>query len=505
MTVQTAGKSAELAIFRMMAGHAPVMLWIAGTDGNCISVNQACLDFTGLTMAEVQGIGWADALHPDDRRRAIDTYKRALASRQPFQMEYRFRRADGEFRLILDRRVPWHDENGFAGYIGSADDVTETRDAKNALRDSEQRFRLLAENAQDVIYRYRLDPQPCAEYVSPASRVILGYTPEEFYADPDLSLKVVHPEDRGMVARIRRSPGEFGEPVRLRWCRPDGNIAWIEHRNVPVYSDDGRLVALEGIGRDITASLAAEEQLRASEAQLRDLTGRLQTAREQERADLARELHDELGQTLTSLKLELARTTTGLARHAVDPQIIDRLQSLVGLIDLSTETVRRISTALRPPALDHLGLPAAIELEAAAVQRRTGIRCRVAQVPGPILLDAERSTTVFRIFQEALTNVVRHAHASAVGVRLQQTVKSFRLRVQDNGRGISRLELSNPKSIGLLGMRERAQKFGGQIEIVGQRGKGTTLTVMIPLPTQAKARRRHVRGATIYAARASRR
>lgn len=242
-------------------------------------------------------------------------------------------------------------------------------------------------------------------------------------------------------------------------------------------------------------------------AQLRELNARLQMAREQERAHLARELHDELGQTLTSIKLELARTTTGLVKLGIDPQVIDRLQSLVGLVDLSNETVRRISTELRPPALDHLGLPAAVELEAAAVERRTGLRCRVSIGRDPIRLDQEQSTTVFRIFQEALMNVVRHANASAVRVRLRQTVRAFTLDVRDNGRGISKQELSSPTSIGLLGMRERAQLNGGRVDIIGRPGKGTTLTVSMPLETYRNggSHRRALRGATSHAARAARR
>lgn len=380
------------------------------------------------------------------------------------------------------------------------------QDGETGLRESEQRFRLLAENGRDMIYRYRLRPTQACEYVSPASLAMTGCAPEAFYADPNQFLKVIHREDRGVAVRMLEAPADFTEPVRLRWCHPDGKVVWAEHRNVPVYDEEQRLVAIEGIGRDITESLGAEEQLRASEAQLRELTRRLQAAREQERANLARELHDELGQILTSLKLELAHTTSGLTRRDADPQIIDRLQSLVGLVDLSSETVRRISTELRPPALDHLGLPAAIELEAAAVERRTGIRCRVSLAPGPIRLDDERSTTVFRIFQEALINVVRHAHASAVRVRLLQARTLFRLNVRDNGRGISKQELSDPQSIGLLGMRERAQKLGGRVEIVGQRGKGTTLTVLMPLDTTHEhSRRVQPRGVKHHAARAARR
>jgi signal transduction histidine kinase len=224
-----------------------------------------------------------------------------------------------------------------------------------------------------------------------------------------------------------------------------------------------------------------EIRLRESQDQLRQLAIHLQTAREEERKTLARELHDDLGQTLTAIKLELARAVTSLGRDRLSPPSVDRLQSLIGLTEIAIATVRRLATDLRPATLDHLGLAAAIQWEATAFRARTGLRCRVAASQEQIALGAEEETMLFRIFQEALTNVVRHARASAVHVTLTTRRGAFELRVKDNGRGISDAQARDPQAIGLLGMRERAALIGGTFEIAGRRGQGTVVCVQVPL------------------------
>ena len=225
----------------------------------------------------------------------------------------------------------------------------------------------------------------------------------------------------------------------------------------------------------------AERKLRESEDQLRQLASHLQTAREEERRILARELHDEIGQTLTAIKLELARAVASLQRDKLSPSSVDRLQSLIGLAEIGLATVRRLATDLRPAALDHLGLAAAIQWEATAFRARTGLRCRVAAGQQRVALGTEQETMLFRIFQEALTNVVRHAQASAVTVTLTRRKRAFELRVRDNGCGISSAAIRNPAAIGLVGMRERAALIGGRFSIVGRRGHGTVVSVKVPL------------------------
>jgi signal transduction histidine kinase len=243
------------------------------------------------------------------------------------------------------------------------------------------------------------------------------------------------------------------------------------------------------------------ELLPSSQEQMRRLAASLQAAREEERANLARELHDDLGQTLTAIKLELGRTANALKEARVDAPVMDRLQALVGLVEIGVAMVKRIATKLRPPALDHLGLAEAIRWEAATFQSRSGLRCHVVTGKKQAILTAltpELQTALFRIFQEALTNVVRHAHASAVRVRLSEARGVFELRVSDNGRGIRRADIGAPSSIGLLGMRERAMQAGATLEIAGLSGKGTVVTVSVRLPAPTKrlgaARRTKMKG-----------
>jgi signal transduction histidine kinase len=219
---------------------------------------------------------------------------------------------------------------------------------------------------------------------------------------------------------------------------------------------------------------------------MRRLAVSLQAAREEERADLARELHDDLGQTLTAIKLELGRTADALKDVRLDLPVMDRLQSLVGLVEIGVAMVKRIATKLRPPALDHLGLAEAIRWEAAAFRARSGLRCHVVAASNQPDVTPEQQTALFRIFQEALTNVVRHAHASAVRVHLGEERGMCTLRVSDNGRGITANEVSDAHAIGLLGMRERAAQAGATLDIVGAPGRGTVVTVRAPLRSHTK-------------------
>jgi signal transduction histidine kinase len=242
-------------------------------------------------------------------------------------------------------------------------------------------------------------------------------------------------------------------------------------------------------------------ELRPSQEQMRRLAASLQTAREEERADLARELHDDLGQTLTALKLELGRTAAALKDVRLDPPVMDRLQSLVGLVEIGVAMVKRLATKLRPPALDHLGLAEAIRWEAATFRSRSGLRCHVVAGKDRTALTAKQQTALFRIFQEALTNVVRHAQASAVRVRLTEARGAFELRVSDNGRGITREEIADAGSIGLLGMRERARQAGAMLRIAAVSGKGTVVTVTVPLlRTAARPRAKSRAAAKRYVA-----
>lgn len=230
----------------------------------------------------------------------------------------------------------------------------------------------------------------------------------------------------------------------------------------------------------------AERELRQSHEQLRSLSVYLQHVREEERIRIAREVHDELGQALTGLKLELTWLAGRLPNHLKPLQ--EKAGNMFERIDETIQTIRRIATELRPGVLDTAGLIAALEWQAQQFEKQTGIRCRVKSSVRETLWDQDLNTAFFRIFQETLTNVIRHANASTVEVRFAETDDWLVLMVKDDGRGISDAEIRNTKSIGLLGMRERAALLGGEVRLRGEPGCGTTVTVRIPRPGRNPAR-----------------
>jgi signal transduction histidine kinase len=222
------------------------------------------------------------------------------------------------------------------------------------------------------------------------------------------------------------------------------------------------------------------ERLKESEDKLRRLAAHLISVREEERAHIAREIHDELGQVLTGLKMEV----TWLAKRLKDKPLIEKTDSMCKLIDATVQTVRKIATGLRPEMLDDMGIIAAVGWQAKEFQKRTGIRCR-AKLPPEVKLDIDVSTTMFRIFQEILTNVARHSRATRVDMELTIAEDKVALDVIDNGVGIADSDLNGKKSLGLLGMHERALLFGGEVRITGTPGHGTRVSVSIPLRQRA--------------------
>jgi len=243
-------------------------------------------------------------------------------------------------------------------------------------------------------------------------------------------------------------------------------------------------VGLNDMHRMLNAELseraATEARLRSSEEKLRALAAHLQSVREEERIRIAREIHDELGQALTGLKFDLATFARCFEPDSPAARQ-ERQQGLATAIDRIINSVRRISSGLRPEVLDEIGLSAALDWQAREFQRRTGIRCTVEIAPSIAETDKERSTAIFRIFQELLTNVARHANATRVNAKLSDGETALSLCVEDNGRGITKTEIESPRSLGFLGLRERVLAFGGTIDVRGEEGAGTRVSVTIPI------------------------
>ncbi|MCL5952365.1 MAG: sensor histidine kinase [Chloroflexi bacterium] len=237
---------------------------------------------------------------------------------------------------------------------------------------------------------------------------------------------------------------------------------------------------LEAANRKLAAEIADRE--RATE-QLRLLAAHLQSAREEERITIAREIHDEIGTLMTAIKMDLAYLSKEITGGTPkSPETLrEEISATTKLVDNAIRTVHQIALELRPAVLDHLGLRSALEWQVREFQARTKIESEFVSTVDHLQLDPERSTAVFRILQEALTNVARHAHATHVEVTLQEQDRQLMLQVHDNGRGISQEQVSGTRQFGLLGMRERAHIFGGDVLVQGAPGQGTTVAVRIPV------------------------
>lgn len=275
------------------------------------------------------------------------------------------------------------------------------------------------------------------------------------------------------------------EPYSFHYCitRPDGREQIIHARGSMAGDEYGNPVRMFGTAQDVMERRLAEAQLKSSNEKLRALSASLQSAREEEGTRIARELHDELGSALAGLKWELEsinRVGSEAGRQRDFLTLRKKIAGMIELIDSTINTVRRISSELRPGILDDLGVVAALEWQAQQFATRTGIICQFDSFIDNTDLDWEQSTAIFRIFQAALTNILRHAQATTITVMLEEEEGEFVLEVKDNGKGITEEESSGAQSLGLIGMRERAHLMGGRLEIAGVVGKGTVLTVRVP-------------------------
>jgi PAS domain S-box-containing protein len=436
-------------------------------DWTLLFASEGTLRLTGYPPDEFteKRIHFAQLIHPDDLGAVWNDVQAAIDSRLPFQLTFRIRTAAGEEKWVWEQgRGVFSPQGGLQFLEGFIIDITERKRAEEAV----SLFRTLIDHANDAI---EVMEPATARFLDGNEKAwsSLGYTREEFLrlSVPDIDPLVPLPVYRQYMDRFRADPAGGGVTLESLHRRKDGSTFPVEV--------NCRLVRLErdyalAIARDITERKQAEEALL-------DAHRRLQQAQEDERKRIARELHDELGQQLTLIRFELLK----LVRAEAPAQLRQQAQALIKATDTMIATVRRVATALRPGILDDLGLQAALEWLVTDFRNRTGIRCEAALEPVPENLDEVRSVALFRILQEALTNVARHAQSTRVTIRLQRTAEALVLEVRDNGRGITDAHLTGSNSIGLFGMQERALLVGGRVSIEGRPGEGTTVTARIPL------------------------
>jgi len=415
-------------------------------------------------------------VHPEDRARVRETLDRTCHDGAPYVCEHRIvRRSDGAVRTVQSRGDVVCDEQGQpVRIVGTVQDVTERKQVEEALA----QYVALIFGSEDAIMTMALNGTILSW--NPGAERLYGYVAEEIEGHP---VSVLFPLDRydewrAVMDRVGRGDHlEHLETVRLR---RDGSCVDVSVSVSPVKDGQGNVIGATSIARDLSERRRAAEALALSEARLRAFARRLRSARESERTHIAREIHDELGQALTALKMDLFSLKQSVPEPLRHP-LRRKTDQMAGLIDQMVDKVRTLATELRPAVLDSLGLSAAIDWAGRQFAERTGIECTLDLPPHPVRIDSERSTDVFRILQEALTNVVRHARATRVDVHLRATPEELVLEVHDNGRGIRDREIDDPRAFGLVGMRERVLPWGGEVGVHAAPQGGTSVTVCVPL------------------------
>lgn len=376
----------------------------------------------------------------------------------------------------LDRLVPAVERE-----IREAKNREERRAALTTIQENEARFRALVSNIPGMVFQLQRGADGALRflYVNEGATTLLALAPQELLDDPHRFFDAIHPDDRESLDKAISLSAECLTQANWdgRIRSADGAEKWINLRSAP------RLVAAkevlwEGIASNITQSKQTESELRESRAQLAELSSHLEAAKEEERERIARDIHDELGSTLVAIKFE---TSLLSSRLPDDPlQLRKRVRAIEGLIDEAISTAGRVARELRPGVLKDFGLAAAIECQADDFSQRVGLRCDTSGISHEVDPDEATSLALFRVFQEGLTNVAKHAHATWVWIRLGLDGDTVTLEIADNGRGISADDMNKPKSFGLRGIRERMLALGGSLDLAGNTPQGARVLLRAP-------------------------
>ncbi len=461
-------------LYKTLADSAQVGVYIL--QDKCFRyVNPHIQEYAGYTEEEMLNMDPPSIIHPADRKMARKNAIRMLKGQRFSPYEFRILTKDGRVRWILET-VKSIQYQGQRAVLGNSMNTTEQKEARSRLEELEA----LESSILDAIPHAVIGlHNRLFIFANNAVERVFGWRPEELIGK-NVRLLYRNEADYDEIARLfytaletqRTFSTEF--PAR----RKDGReiLCTMKASRIGETLRERRIVVTY---EDITEQKRAQQELETSREQLRNLSLHLQSIREEERTRIAREIHDELGQSLTALKMDIS--WLGHRISETNPALQKKTGYMSKLIDGTIETVHRISSDLRPGLLDDLGLVAAIEWQTQDFERRCGLPCRAELSIEDENIDRQLATAVFRILQETLTNVIRHAGATQVTVRLFAKNAALVLEVADNGRGVTRAQIDDPRSFGLIGMRERVHPWGGTVVIEGKENQGTRVTVTVPL------------------------
>jgi len=469
--------------FRSLIEHTSDIITIVDEGGVLRYGSPSVERVLGYPPEELMGRKAMELVHHDDIARVLEAHRAALRDPGAAQrgVEFRVQHKNGGWRVVEALGSAFQYRSAGPRVILTLRDITDRQRADAALRESEERLRLTLEAAKCGIWDWDIpnDRVTCSERIYQ----LHGLSPEGFGGRAEDFLRVIHPEDVSRVDEaIRRALEERADyGVEYRVIHPaTGEMRWVWTNGQVLFGPDATPLRMLGAALDVTERRQAEEGLRASHEQLRQLARRLDEVREEELTRISREIHDELGHALTALRLDLSWMVPKLRRNR-EP-VRRKADEMLDLVDDTIDTVRRIASGMRPPVLEDLGLVAAVEALLDRFADQTGTRVEF-QTSGDELPQVARRA-LYRIVQEALTNVARHSRASRVRVVLEISDDQVRLEIADDGVGIPPGMIENPSSLGLVGMRERATALGADFKVEGGPGGGTTVRATLPRPRE---------------------
>ncbi|MGA8222948.1 MAG: PAS domain-containing protein [Candidatus Acidiferrales bacterium] len=483
---------------RLVLDTTPALIHSARPDGYLDYFNQRWLNYVGLSLENLQGWGWMKVIHPDDLEGTVEKWRASLANGEPFVHEARIRRADGEYRWQLLRKVPLRNMQGnIVKWYGSAIDVADLKQAEEALRTSEREQRRIAEHlererarlveAQEVakVGSWELELQSLNVIWSEQTHRIFETDPSRFKPTRSEYREFVHPEDRAKVDTAFAESLDNLSPctVEYRILMSDGRVKFLEERWQAFHDEEGKPVRLAGTCRDVTERVRAEEELQR-------LSGKLLRSQDEERRRIARELHDSTGQNLVALAMKI-----GQLRGSA-PSIKRKASRLLSgckvLVDLCIREVRTLSYVLHPPMLDVGGLEVAIREYLGGFTERSGIQVELEFSPGLGRMTRDVELALFRVVQEAITNIQRHSGSQQAKIRIHRN-SNLSLEISDHGHAASAGRATGKEKprfevgVGIASMQERVKLIGGRFEI-DSTNHGTTVRVTIPLEGNGRAK-----------------
>jgi PAS domain S-box-containing protein len=469
--------------FRLVSNTAPVLIWMSDTEKLCTYFNTPWLDFTGRSIESELGNGWAEGVHPDDFKACLETYVNAFDRREKFSMEYRLRRYDGEYRWVFDIGVPrFNQDNSFAGYIGSCVDVTDRRMAEEALREKEDKLRLLLDSTAEAIYGIDLEGR--CTFCNPACLRALGYERVDDLLGRNMHDLIHHSRADGIrilreTSRIMRAL-QIGEGVHV-----DDEVLWhAKGTSFPAeYWSHPQRKGEEVVGA-VVAFLDITERKR-TEAALANLSRRLIGAQEEERTRIARELHDDIGQRLALLTVELEQLPQNFSN--LPSEVGGRIRELQRRSTEITADVQALSHELHSSKLEYLGIVAAMRGFCKEFSAQKNVEVVFAHDAISRMVPFDISLCLFRVLQEALHNAVKYSGVRHFDAELRASSDTIDLTVRDSGPGFDVEEAMRSSGLGLVSMMERIKLVGGQLSVESHAGSGTKIHARVPVSGLARA------------------